>query len=434
MSDNTFSKNTPPKHSQDKARGIISRSPKGSLQWNQTYVEPTGRANSVIETINGGYALAGWTGGFLTDKFWLMKTNSIGIEQWAQTYKRECSSRANEVIQTIDGEFVIVGTITSYEVDSSDTCTGTTRSYETINFDIWLIKTDTDGKVQWNRTYGGSGHDEAYTIIQTVDGGFAIVGSTESYGAGGMDFWLIKTGSDGIPQWNRTYGGLEHDIAHSGIQTVNGGFVLTGESRALRTSSSGRVWAYPVGWLVKTDEQGELQWTYTYDKFASDWVSSVIQTTDGGIVFTRNTDILYARIDIMPGDPGGYEVWLTKISPDGEFQWTQTYNKQTWDVVSEVIQTTDGGFALAGSKILSDDSWLIITDEYGVLQWNQTYKDIEIFAMIQSRDGGLVFTGNTRLIKTISLDNSFFNRYMFGLSVVIILTALIALGVKRKRK
>ncbi len=351
----------------------------------------------------------------------MVKTDQNGKEQWNQTYGGSYADRFHSVRQIGDGGYIL---------------TGTTHSYGAGNPDAWLLKTDGTGIVEWQRTYGGSEDDWGDTVIPTTDNGFALLGTTYSYGAGSADFWVVKTTADGTPQWNQTYGGLKQEVLRSGIQTADGGFALTGRTDSLGTSR--------VGWVVKIKADGTLEWTQTYDKFAKSGATSIIQTTDGGLAITGTTDLeSHMRFDIMPGDPGEWEVYLMKMTAAGVLQWTQTYHHRSWAAVSAVIQTTDGGFALAGITVTSDDGWLIKTNEKGALQWNQIYKNIWINAMCQTRDGGLVLVGNTyssasgidtQFLKIEPLNRPFLSPFVFSLSAIIVLMVLAALGLRRKSK
>jgi hypothetical protein len=129
---------------------------------------------------------------------------------------------AYSVVQTNDGGYALVGS---------------TSSFGAGNNDFWLVKVDGSGKMQWNKTYGGLGDDRAYSMIQTKDGGYALAGYTHSSGAGKDDFWLIKVDPLGKTQWSRTYGGNETDDAYSVVQTRDGGYALAGVSTSFGAGS-----------------------------------------------------------------------------------------------------------------------------------------------------------------------------------------------------
>jgi len=136
--------------------------------------------------------------------------------QWDQTYGGTNIDETFSVVQTSDAGYVLAG------------YTGFVPYHLTP--DCWLIKTDVDGNMQWDQTYGGTNHDAAYCVVNIGDGGYAIIGFTMSFGAGDKDFWLIKTDVDGNMQWDQTYGGMEEDFAHSMIQTSDGGYAIVGHT------------------------------------------------------------------------------------------------------------------------------------------------------------------------------------------------------------
>ncbi|MDH5461789.1 MAG: hypothetical protein OEX09_06175, partial [Candidatus Bathyarchaeota archaeon] len=164
------------------------------------------------------------------------------VLEWERTYGGAVDDRASCVVQTNDGGHAIAGHTYSFGAGSSD---------------AWLVKTDANGNSMWNRTYGGTSMDAASSVIQTNDGGYALVGFTESFGNGSWDFWLLKTHANGATHWNRTFGGASMDAAISVVQTSDGGYALAGWT-----------WSFGAGrgdfYLVKTDAFGNMQWNKTY--------------------------------------------------------------------------------------------------------------------------------------------------------------------------
>jgi len=275
------------------------------------------------------------------------------------------------VVQTSDGGYAIAGI---------------TSSFGAGNWDVWLIKTDPAGNQQWTQTYGGVGGDYGWSLVETIDGGYAIGGYTASYGAGGNDVWLVKTDASGIMQWNQTYGGANNDQGYSVVQTSDGGYVVTGYT-----------YSYGAGladvWLVKTDSAGTAQWNQTYGGTSREWGYSVVETSNGGYAIAGGTNSYGA---------GSYDVWLIKTNASGSMQWSQTYGGTGWDEGYSVIQTSNGGYAIAGYTASygagSYDVWLIKTDSAGNLQWTQTYGGAGYDmgrSLLQTGDGGYVIAGYT---------------------------------------
>jgi len=220
--------------------------------------------------------------------FWIVKTDANGNMEWNQTYRGETNELPCSLIQTSDGGYGLVGS-TFY----SSFLTRTVHHY----YDVWFVKTDASGNMQWNRTYDGGANEDAFCVIQTFDDGYAIAGYTSSFGAGGEDFWLIKTDDYGNMEWNQTYGGAEADVALSLVQTSDGGYALAGE-----TSSFGA--GDKDFWLVKVDSSGNMQGNQTYGGTGEDIAFSLVQTSDGGYAMTGFTVIF---------DANKKDFWLVKI-------------------------------------------------------------------------------------------------------------------------
>jgi predicted secreted protein len=199
---------------------LVKADSDGNEQWNKTFDGNDGNswniAKSVQQTSDGGYILAGDKVSHEAWDFWLVKTDPDGNEQWNKTFGGWGIDYAHSVQQTSDGGYILAGAW-SYEYDL---------------YDFWLVKTDPDGNEQWNKTFGGRGFDYAYSAQQTSDGGYILAGYTNSYGAGGNDFWLVKTDSNGNEQWNRTIGGANDDRGYSVWQTTDRGYILAGYTRS----------------------------------------------------------------------------------------------------------------------------------------------------------------------------------------------------------
>ncbi|MGD0027954.1 MAG: hypothetical protein ABSC91_03335 [Candidatus Bathyarchaeia archaeon] len=326
---------------------LVKTDANGNYQWFQYYGGVLDEeAHCVIQTSDGGYVLAGYTesyGAGLAD-FWLVKTDATGNALWNQTYGGPKDDIAYSVVQTSDGGYVLAGYTESYGAGLAD---------------FWLVKTDATGTELWNQTYGGRGSDEASSLVKTSDGGYALAGFTGSYGVGNADFWLVKTDATGTELWNQTYGGVSTDIAYSVIQTSDGGYVLAGYTESFGAGGDDF-------WLVKTYATGNELWNQTYGGGGSDVAYSVIQTSDGGYVLAGYTESY--------GVGGSADFGLVKTSVDGSELWSHTFGGPLTDIAYCVIQTSDGGYALAGYTESygagSADMWLVKTDETGVPEFS----------------------------------------------------------------
>jgi hypothetical protein len=328
--------------------------------WNRTYGGADyDHARSVVQTVDGGYAIAGDTYSFgagLSD-FWLVTTDSYGNMVWNRTYGGTEFDVANALLQTTDGGYAIAGRTDSFGAA-----------------DFWLVKTDSVGNALWNKTYGGANIEEAFGLVQTSDGGYALAGITHSYGAGSFDFWLVKTDADGNLMWDRTYGGAGLDYAYSLVQTVDGGYALAGQTDPFGTGDQNF-------WLVKTDAEGNEMWNRTY---GGGHAHALIQTGDGGYALAGTTGHAY----------------LVKTDSYGNMVWNRTYEGTYVDAAAALVQTIDGGYALAGHIVSSGaepaDFWLVKTDADGDEVWNRTYGEAfgaEALALVQTIDGGYALAG-----------------------------------------
>jgi len=342
--------------------------------------------NSVQQTTDGGYIVLGTTRSYGNGEsdILLVKIDNVGNEEWRKTFGGINKDIGNSVQQTTDGGYIISGTTF---VNSS-------------NPDLWLIKTDSNGEEEWNKTFGGNRGEYGGSVQQTSDGGYIFIGSFFTVGKN-QDIWLIKTDSNGEEEWNKIFGQEGNfEMGYSVQETSDGGFILLGEDFDTKS----------MGYLIKTDSQGIEEWSN--NKYDSVFGTYVQQTTDGGYIFTGFTT------------SGSYSyILLIKTDSNGNEEWNQTYGGGGGDGGNSVQQTTDGGYIITGWTGSfgkgSTDVWLIKTNSQGTEEWNKTLggsSQDDGSSIQQTSDGGFVIIGKTEsfgsgdydiwLIKTDSQGNT----------------------------
>ncbi len=299
---------------------LVKTDADGDTLWTGRY--DWGESNSyytVMQTSDGGYVVVGSHGELVIPNYdvytVIMKTDSLGGEVWTQTFGEGNYSTdfwAYDAVQTDDGGFAVSG-----------------RLYSTTS-EVLLIKTDSLGGEEWSRTYPNGSY--GWSVMQTNDGGFVVVGVTSSSFPGGTNFYMVKTDANGDSIWTRSYGGDGNEKAYSVVQTDNGGYILAGYTDSFGAGA----WDF---YVVKTRDIGDTLWSRTYGGVANDVAYQIRQVSDGGYIMA------------------GYEVsnvtWeynqrVIKIDGDGEVEWGAVYGGGSDDEAYDVVQTSDGGYIVAG--------------------------------------------------------------------------------------
>ena len=334
---------------------------------------------SIQQTNDNGYIIAGYTESFGAGNgdVYLIKTDVNGDTLWTKTYGGIFSECGNSVQQTDDNGYIICGE---------------TQSFGAGGFDVYLIKTDSNGDTVWTKTYGDSLNDYGNSVQQTNDNGYIIAGYTESFGAGNNDVYLIKTDANGDTLWTKTYGGTYNDNGFSVQQTNDNGYIITG--------STGSFIDLPgVLYLIKTDANGDTLWTTSGYGNAG---SSVQQTNDNGYIITGGIGNYITDV---------YNVLLVKTDANGDTLWTKIYDTPFTDRGMSIQQTNDNGYIIAGYYKFYDpekpDVYLIKTNENGDTLWTKTYggsNNDEGYSVQQTSDGGYIIAGYTNSIGAGSSD------------------------------
>ncbi len=272
----------------------------GTIIWQQKYLGAKNeKISGVIQTPDHGFLVAGSSApNDIHYQCQIIKTNETGVEQWRKKYPSSGEERITAITPISDNRFALAGF---------------SRANQSINYDYLIFVVDHEGNELWRKTYGDKHLVEKTTsILQTSDGGFALAGYKQSQPYGAYDFWLVKTDNQGTMQWNATYGGSGNEIAYSLLQTSDDGFVLAGYTTSYGAGAADI-------WVVKTDKNGTQQWNRTYGGKTDDIAYGLLQTPDGGFVLAGYTEILmYKQILLLKTDQNGYLLWKQNYSFPGK--------------------------------------------------------------------------------------------------------------------
>lgn len=342
-----------------------------AVEWSKVFGGPSNDfGNSLQITSDGGLIIAGYTrsygkGG--TDA-WLIKTDASGNKLWDRTFGEADNDRANFVQQTMDNGFIITG---SKSID-----------HKSHYNDLWLIKTDAVGNLIWERTFHHFDKDRGTCVQETNDGGFIISGYTTDAMDEDNALWLIKTDINGYKIWDRIFRGELTAGGEYVVQTVDGGYVVTGY-----TSYIG---GYSNVLLIKTDESGNEIWNKEFDTNAGDGGYCVEQTSDGGFIVVGFTY------------QGNSDIYLIKTDAYGNELWNRIYGGKYWEEAHFVKETSDGDYIIVGSnqsyRIFCESLWLIKADSYGNYIWSLVLGGDPDFyyqglSGQESPDGGYIILG-----------------------------------------
>jgi hypothetical protein len=388
------------------------------------------------QTSDGGYIIGGFsgnnngdiTGSLANTNYWVVKTNSAGAIQWQKTLGSSGGDQGLSIVQTNDGGYIIVGETT--QSGSSGNVVGGHGG-----LDVLVVKLNSSGATEWNKTFGGSGDERATSVIQTADGGYAFTGLASSNNGdvtnshNSVDYWVVKLTSNGTMSWQKTYGGSGDDRAYCIKQTTDGGYVVTGESN---TNNDGDVTGNHGNidmWVIKINSTGTLQWQQSFGGSNQERGRSIVQTADGGYIVAGCTnssnsgDVTGNRSETItqcygdPSDPWYFcdtytqdfnDYWVVKISSTGTMQWQKYYGGTSDDEAYSIIQTSDGGYAISGYAGSSNgvvngfhgdyDAWVIKTDNAGDIQWQKAYGGTRVEygnSISETSDGGYIVAGAT---------------------------------------
>lgn len=374
-------------------------------------------AQSVVATSDGGFAVLGYAqsnDGDVADKtddsfdFWLLKFDASANLEWSKTYGGSGDDRGRSLIQTQDGGFLLLGYTSSSDGDVSS---------NNGSRDIWLVKTDNQGNLSWEQSYGFSGADEGNHLIPTSDGHFLLTGIIDVTASGGDgifgrnatrhaggDYWTLKVTQMGDLVWSRYYGGSFTDTSNGVVETTNQEFIIAGSSDSNDVDITNNKGTYDF-WLVKAGTGGDLVWEQSYGGTQIDEARGIVSAGDGNYVVVGDTRSSDTDVSL---NNGAADLWIVKISETGTILWNQSIGGTNFDVPRSINPTSDGGFVIAGSSRSSDgavasnqgqnDAWVVKVSNSGQLISEKTFGGSEIdfaYEAVQLLDGSIVLIGES---------------------------------------
>lgn len=378
-----------------------------SIEWQKALGGTHGEsANAVQQTSDGGYIVAGHsmsndgdvTGNHGGGDYWIVKLNPAGGIQWQKTLGGSHVDDAQSIRQTTDGGYIIAGSSNSSDGDISGNHG---------NYDYWIVKLDSNGNMQWQKSLGGSSMDMAQSIQQTSEGGYIVAGSSSSNDGdvsgnhGGGDYWIVKLDINGNIQWQKSLGGSSSEQVNSVQQTFDGGYIIAGTT----VSTDGDItvsYGNNDFWVVKLDSGGNMQWQKTLGNIGDNIGYYAQQTFDGGYIAVGTS---FNSSNLESGLP---DYWVIKLSNNGTIEWDKYFGGSFHDNAITIRQTPEWDYIVAGWTASNNgqvtnhhgnlDYWIIKLDSSGNLKWEKTLggPDFDYLTALElTADNGYIVSGST---------------------------------------
>jgi len=394
---------------------------------------------SIVPTTDGGYILTGGTrtndgefGGWTenTSDIFVMKLNSNGETVWKKTFGGSGGDWGSSITNTNDSGYVLTGYTRSNDGDFS----GMNKSVIIINeheiwveYDIFVMKLNSNGDTVWKKTYGGNSYDLGYSITTTSDGGYVLTGNTESndgdfsgMNKGYDDIFVMKLNSSGDIVWKKTFGGDGVDYGTSITRTRDGGYVLTGGTFSNNGDFSGMNKGKGDIIVIKLNSSGDIVWKKTFggsndegeNRFDEERGTSILTTDDGRYILTGSTSSNNGDFSGLK-KKGGEDIFVIKINNNGKIVWKKKFGGTSDEKGNSITTTNDSGFVLTGYTYSDDgdfrgmkkehsgytDIIILKLNSIGDIVWKKsiggTYQD-KGNSITTTNDSGYVLTGYTR--------------------------------------
>ncbi len=350
---------------------LLKLSPAGEKIWSKTYGGTSDeRASKIEKTNDGGYILSGHSrsndGDVISGNegfhdYWVVKVNSEGVLQWENHFGFSGSDQAFDAFQTSDGGYFVTGflDVSASGQDGND-FGKMINTHNSLNInkgvnhgvgEFWAVKLDANGNKQWRRYFGGTNNDRSYDALQTADGGYLMIGSSESNDfdiiddKGTYDFWVVRLSSNGDKIWTKSFGGSEIDVGYAVTKTTDGNYIIVGDTRSSDkdvTNAKGNADA----WAVKFTDTGEKIWQKTYGGMDFESARSIKATANGRYVISGNTRS--SSGDFIE-NKGQNDALVYIIDENGAIKFQKTIGGSNLDFAEDALYTADDKLIFVGN-------------------------------------------------------------------------------------
>lgn len=394
------------------------------IEWSKNYGGSEDEiANEVIQTQDGGFLVVGFSesndidvnNNFGEEDFWVLKLDSLGETEWSKNYGGFDVDKASSVVETDAGDFLVAGSSLSVGND-----VGANYGEE----DIWVIKINSTGDLLWEKNYGGDRNENAEDIQLTQDGGILVSGYSQSSNGdvsvnkGDFDFWIFKTDTNGNLLWEQSFGGSSADWGYGIRENAAGEIIVGGSTFSSNGDVSNNNGFYDF-WIVKMTSNGGFIWDRNF--------GGITEERSYDIELTENEDIIVAGTSIssdgdVGGNNGGNDAWFIQMNQNGDLIWSENYGGIQEDRSFSIIETSDKGYVSAGFSRSSNadvannyggkDGWIVKLEPNGQLEWEKNFggsKEDRFFSIKQTKDNGYIACGFT-FSDDIDLEANYGNR------------------------
>jgi len=398
------------------AAGLANAQVAPRIEWTKTLGGAGGDSGSdIANTPDGGYIAVGNT--YMVDgdvlqnygiyDYWVAKLDHAGTIEWTKNYGGTNSDEIKKVVPTPDGGYILGGMTDSNNMDVS----GTHGDYwfEGVWYgdyqeDFWIVKIDSVGTIEWQKTLGGNFREQLYDIKLTANGGYIVSGASNSNSGdvtdshqtdGGVnrDAWVVQLDNTGNIVWQKAYGGYDGSSSFTSIEQItDGGFIAAGQTSSIGGDAPPLKGIADL-WVVKLGETGEIVWSKTFGGSRGQDAQSVHQLPGNGYIVSGLTSS--ADGDVTDGIDNMMTRWIIKLDDEGNLEWNKIYPGLGGSLDTEI--TADGNLVV-GSIYLADKHVMKIDVTSGAVIWSKTYGGSDrdmIFGMSVTPEGGFITVGST---------------------------------------